>query len=130
MSQYVSWKSGDPLVGGKDPQTIKPKTWTLLEFGKNGNVIIPTVDGLAHWGMYINVEDNADAKSIMVRYIRDPKKLKDFTGATSFSFAAGHIFSHMWMFLAKKGQAVGVQVYHDGSRDLIIGTREFKASIG
>lgn len=126
--QYVSWKQGDPAIKA-DPQKIKPKTWTLLTFGKNGSLIKPTADGLAHWGMYVNVSDNADAKSLMVRFTRDPKGIADFTGANSYSFAAGHIFSHMWMFLAKKGQPVGVEVYHDGTRDLVVGTREFKSAI-
>jgi len=130
MTQYESWKSGDPLVGGTDPQKIKPKTWTLMEFGKNGTVITPVVDGIAYWGTYVNVQDNSDAKTIMVRFIRDPKKLADFTGAISYTFAAGHIFSHLWMFKAKKGQPVGVQVWHDGSKPIILGTREFKAAIG
>lgn len=130
MTQYVSWKSGDPLVGGKDPQKIKPKTWTLMVFGTNGSLITPTADGIAYWGTYINVQDFADAKTFMVRFIRDPKKLADYTGATTWSFTAGRIFSHLWMFKAKKGQPVGVQVWHDGTKDIVLGTREFKAAIG
>lgn len=126
--QYVSWKQGDPAIKA-DPQTIKPKTWTLLEFGVNGSLITPRSNGLGHWGTYINVSNGADAKNIQVRFIRDPKGKADFTGSISFDLASGHIFSHMWMFLAKKGESVGVQVYHDGTKNLTIATREFKGAI-
>ena len=128
--QYVSWKQGDPLVGGADQQTIKPKTWTLLTFGKNGSVIKPTLDALAHLGMYMNIADTGGAKQVMARFIRDPKGAADFTGAITFDATAGHIFSHMWMIQAKKGVTLGVQVYHDGAKPMKIATRELKAAIG
>ena len=127
--QYVSWKEGDPKIK-VSPQTIKPKTWTNLAFGKNGSLIKPVVNGLAHLGMYMNIADAGGAKTVMVRYIRDPKGVADFTGATSFSLSAGHIFSHMWMIQAKIGVPLAVQVYHDGTKPMKIATREFKAAIG
>ena len=108
---------------------IKPNTWTLLKFDKNV-LIKPTADGLAHLGTYINVKDFAGAKHVMVRFIRDPKGAADYTGATSWSTADGHIFSHMWMIQAKKGTPLGVQVWHDGTKNMAIATREFKAAIG
>jgi hypothetical protein len=126
--QYVSWKQGDPAIKA-DPQMIKPKTWTLLKFDKNV-LINPTADGLAHLGMYMNIKDFGNAKQVMVRFIRDPKGVADFTGATSWSPADGHIFSHMWMIQAKKGVPLGVEVYHDGTKAMAIATREFKAAIG
>lgn len=126
--QYVSWKEGDPAIKA-DPQVINPKTWTLLHFGANGELINPTVNGLAHLGTYFNVSNTGGAKTIQVRYIRDPKGAADFTGSTSFSFTAGHIFSHMWAVIAKKGTPLGVQVWHDGPKPLTISTREFKAAI-
>ena len=127
--QYVSWKQGDALVGGKDPQKILAKKWTLLKFGKN-ILIKPTADGLGHWGTYINVEDAGNATQLSVRFIRDPKGKADFTGETFIDLTKGHKVSHTWFFLAKKGVPVGVQVSHNGTKPLVIATREFKAAIG
>jgi hypothetical protein len=129
MTQYVSWKEGDPAIKA-DPESIPAKTWTLLTFGANGTVINPTVNGLAHLGTYFNVNDAGGAKTVQVRFIRDPKGVADFTGSTSFSLAAGHIFSHTWFIIGKKGTPIGVQIWHDGTKPMVIGTREFKAAIG
>ena len=128
--QYVSWKQGDPLVGGKDEQAIKPKTWTNLKFGKNGEVINPDINAFAQIATYINVKDAGGARAVHVRFIRDPKKAADFTGEISFDLALGHKFSHTWFLMAKKGTPLAVQVYHEGSKNMLIGTREFKAAIG
>jgi hypothetical protein len=128
--QYVSWKQGDPLVGGKDEQAIKPKTWTNLKFGKNGEVINPDINAFAQIATYINVKDAGGARSVSVRFIRDPKGKADFTGEVSFDLALGHKFSHTWFLMAKKGTPLAVQVYHEGSKNMMIGTREFKAAIG
>ena len=127
--QYVSWKQGDPTIKA-DQQSIPSKAWTLLSFGANGTVINPTADGLAHLGAYINVNDDGGAKSVQLRFIRDPKGAADFTGAITFDTTSGHIFSHMWMIMAKKGTSLGVQVYHEGAKPMVIGTRELKAAIG
>lgn len=128
--QYVSWKTGDKLVGGPDPQKILAKKWTLLKFGKNGSLIKPKVDGLGHWGTYINVADPGNATVLSVRFIRDPKGKADFTGETILDLAKGHKISHTWFFLAKKGMPVAVEVSHNGTKPLVIATREFKAAIG
>lgn len=128
--QYVSWKTGDPLVGGAAPQAIKPKTWTTLKFGKNGDVIKPVIDALGHFATYVNVKDAGGARSFSVRFIRDPKGKADFTGETSFDLTTGHKFSHTWFIQAKKGTPIAIQIYHEGSKNMVIGTREFKAAIG
>jgi hypothetical protein len=128
--QYESWKSGDPLVGGEDPQKIAPKTWTTLKFGKNGEMVKPAIDALAHLATYINVKDAGGARYVQVRFIRDPKGKADFTGETAFDLTAGHKFSHTWFIKAKVGTPLAVQVYHEGSANMVIGTREFKAAIG
>lgn len=127
--QYESWKQGDPTVKA-DPQVIKPKTWTNLKFGANGDVIKPVIDAVCHLGAYINVNDEGGAKTVQIRFIRDPKKAADFTGCTSFSLSSGHLFAHTWFLQAKKGVPLAVQVWHDGSKNMVIGTREFKAAIG
>ena len=127
--QYVSWTEGDPAIK-VNPQSIKPKTWTSMTFGKNGSLIKPSLDGLAHLGTYLNISDTGGAKTVMIRFIRDPKGAADYTGATSWSLSDGHIFSHMWMIQAKKGTPLAVQVWHDGTKTMKIATREFKAAIG
>jgi hypothetical protein len=127
--QYVSWKQGDPLVGGKDDQVIKPKVWTTLKFGKNGEVINPSLNAFAQLATYINVRNTGGAPAVHVRFIRDPKGSKDFTGETSFDLGLGHKFSHTWFLMAKKGTPLAVQVYHEGPKPMVIGTRELKAAI-
>ena len=57
MSEYVSWKAGDPKIKPA-PQKIKPKTWTLLKFDE-GDAITPKTAGTAIWGFYVNVDDAA-----------------------------------------------------------------------
>ena len=128
--QYVSWKQGDPQVGGEDRQSIKPKTWTSLKFGKEGELIKPDINAFAQIATYINVKESGGAKAVHVRFIRDPKGKADFTGETSFDLSLGHKFSHTWFLMAKKGTPLAVQVYHEGSKPMVIGTREFKAAIG
>lgn len=128
--QYVSWKQGDPALGAADEQPIKPKTWTNLKFGANGELIKPDINAFAQIATYINIKDDGGATDVQVRFIRDPKGAADFTGCTSFSLSAGHIFSHTWFLMAKKGTPLAVQVYHNGKKPMKIGTREFKAAIG
>lgn len=122
--EYVSWKQGDPLIKA-DPQIIKPKTWTSLKFGANGDVIIPKHDGEALWCAYINVAGTGGASQYKVRFIRDPKKLADFTGIATYGIAY-EPQTHVHFFNAKKGQPVALQVWHDGKTDMTIACREFK----
>jgi hypothetical protein len=121
--QYVSWKDD------KTPQVIPAKKWTLVVCNKL-SLITPTADGLGHFGVYLNVKDTGGSKRILVRFSRDPKKLDDFTGQHAVDLTVDNIDSHTWFFQAKKGVPIGVMVYHDGPKPLILGTREFKAAIG
>lgn len=127
MSEYVSWKAGDPQIKAM-PQKIKPKTWTLLEF-QEGNVITPQSDGTAIWGFYVNVDDPAGAKTMKLRWIREPNGIQDFTGQRTLDLNLSNIHSDIWMFNAKKGQPVGIQVYHAGTGDMTIITRECKMRV-
>ena len=124
MSEYVSWKAGDPKIKPA-PQKIKPKTWTLLEFSE-GNVITPKSSGTAIWGFYLNVDEAAGAGSLKLRWLREPNGAKDFTGQRVLNLKDSNIHSELWMFNAKKGQPVGIEVYHSGGQDLVIATRECK----
>lgn len=125
--EYTSWKTGDPTVK-LNPQVIIPKTWTLLKFDL-GSAITPQNSGNAIWGYYVNVTENGGAKTMKLRWLRDPSGSKDFTGQRTLDLSVSNIHSDLWMFNAKKGQPVGIQVYHAGTSNLIIGTRECKMLI-
>jgi hypothetical protein len=122
--EYVSWKAGDPKIKPA-PQTIKPKTWTLLKFDE-GDVITPKNAGTAMWAFYVNVNDAGGATNLQLRWIREPEGIQDFTGARTLDLKLDNIHSGLWFFNAKKGQPVGIQVYHTGAKDLVITTRETK----
>ena len=66
--EYVSWKQGDPAIKA-DPQTIKPKTWTNLKFGSNGDVIVPKNNGSALWSVYLNIDADGGASDAVVTSI-------------------------------------------------------------
>lgn len=122
--EYVSWKAGDPKIKPA-PQTIKTKTWTLLTFDE-GNVITPKNNGTAMWAFYVNVNDAGGASTLQLRWIREPQGIKDFTGARALDLKLDNIHSGVWFFNAKKGQPVGIEVYHEGKKDMVITTRETK----
>jgi hypothetical protein len=124
VTEYVSWKAGDPAIKA-DPQTIKPKTWTNLKFGSNGDVIVPKHDGQALWDAYVNIETAGGASQYKIRFIRDPKGIADFTGIASYGIAY-EPQTHVHFFNAKKGQPVAVQIWHDGKSNMVVSTREFK----
>jgi hypothetical protein len=125
--EYVSWKVGDPAIKAA-PQTIAPGKWTILNFG-TVDAIVPKHNGAAQWAFYVNVTPQKGlgiAKSLNLRFIRDPKGAADFTGQRPLDLTKGHIFSGTWFFNAKKGQPVAIQVYNTGKKTLVITTREFK----
>lgn len=124
MSEYVSWKAGDPKIKPA-PLTVKPNTWTLLTFDQ-GNAITAKSSGTAIWGFYINVNDKAGAETMKLRWLREPNGIKDFTGQRTLDLNLSNIHSDLWMFNAKAGQPVGIEVYHAGVKDMIITTRECK----
>jgi hypothetical protein len=113
----------------KHPQVIKPKTWTLLKFtNANGTftVVTPKYDQWLNWCWYINVNATGGAKKLLVRWVRDPKGAKDWTGERAMNLAFHDKDSFCWMFKGKKGVPVGIWVYHEGASNLTIGTREIK----
>lgn len=124
-TEYVSWKAGDPAIKAA-PQTIKPKTWTQLDFGAQDS-IVPKNSGIATWAFYVNVNKEGGAKSMKIRFTRDiGTKEADFTGQRTLDLGLDHIFSDTWFFKANKGQPVGLEVYHEGTAPMVITTREFK----
>ncbi len=124
MSEYVSWKAGDPKIKPA-PQKIKAKTWTLLTFDE-GSAIVPKTEGIANWAFYVNVNEPSGATKLEVRWLREPNGAKDFTGARTLDLKLDNIHSGTWFFKAKKGQPVGIEVRHNGTADMVITTRECK----
>lgn len=123
--EYVSWKAGDPKIKPA-PQTIAPKTWTQLDFGAQDS-IVPKNNGTANWAFYVNVNEKGNASKLKIRFTRDiGTKDADFTGQRTLDLNVDHIFSDTWFFNAKKGQPVGIEVYHEGTGNMVITTREFK----
>ena len=66
------------------------------------------------------------AKTMKLRWLREPNGIKDFTGQRTLDLDLSNIHSDIWMFNAKKGQPVGIEVYHAGASDMTIITRECK----
>jgi hypothetical protein len=123
--EYVSWKAGDPKIKPA-PQKIKPKVWTQLDFGAQDS-IVPKNSGIANWAFYLNVATAGGAKDMKIRFTRDiGTKDADFTGQRMLDLALDNIHSGTWFFKANKGQPVGLEVYHAGTSDMTIITREFK----
>ena len=123
--EYVSWKAGDPKIKAA-PQVIKPKAWTQLDFGAQDS-IVPKNSGIANWAFYINVNKDGGAKHLKIRFTRDiGTKEADFTGQRMLDLSLDNIHSGTWFFKANKGQPVGIEVYHEGTADMTITTREFK----
>lgn len=123
MIQYVSIKDDTTK------QSIAPKTWTLVRFTsdrKTIDVLNPVANGLAHFAWYLNVATPNGATILKARFSRDPKKLNDFTGQTFIDLECDTISSHTWFFKARKSQPVGLMVWHDGTKSLVLGTREIK----
>jgi hypothetical protein len=123
MSQYISIKDDTTK------QVIKPKTWTLVHFTMRGvkqDVVTPAENAVASWAWYLNVATPNGATMLKARFSRDPKKLNDFTGQTYIDLTRSTISSHTWFFKARKGQSVGVMVWHNGTKPLTLGTREIK----
>lgn len=125
MSEYVSWKAGDPKIKPA-PQKIAPKTWTQLDFGAQDS-IVPKTSGYANWAFYVNVKDDGGADRLKIRFTRDiGTKEADFTGQRMLDLKIDNIHSGTWFFKANKGQPVGLEVYHAGPGAMEIITREFK----
>jgi hypothetical protein len=123
--EYVSWKAGDPKIKAA-PQVIKPKTWTQLDFGAQDS-IVPKNTGIANWAFYVNVAKDGGAKNMKIRFTRNiGTKDADFTGQRMLDLALDNIHAGTWFFKAIKGQPVGLEVFHEGTAAMTIGTRMFK----
>lgn len=136
MSEYVSRKSDST---SKVPtQSLPANAWTLLEV-EGLKTIVPKGNSVAGamWAIYLNIDSPklGGATELTFRWVRDPKQVNpkgahDFTGQQTITVKKGGntIHSAVWLFMAKKGQPVGVEITHNGSKPLTLKTRETKMS--
>ena len=130
MSQYISRKSD---ATSKPPtQTLSADKWVTIE-AENLRELVPSQssDAGALWVCYLNIVTPklGGANELVLRWARDPKSVNDVTGYETRSLNKGGttFISHVWVFQAKKGQPVILQVKANGKAT--IKTRELKLAI-
>ena len=130
MSQYLSLKSDSKSKPAT--QTLKPNVWVTVEAGGQTELIATesTRTG-ALWATYLNINTPkiGGATELVLRWVRDPKGIKDATGYETKSLKKGAttFVKDLWIFQAKKGQPVILQVKANGKATLT--TRILKLNI-
>lgn len=128
MSQYISRKSD---AGSKPPTQLLPANkWVTVEV-ENLTELVPIESGTALWACYLNVQTPklAGATELTLRWTREPKGINDATGYETKTLKKGGttFIKDLWIFKAKKGQPVVLQVKANGKA--VLTTREVKLSI-
>lgn len=130
MSQYISLKSDASSKPAE--QVLRPDVWTTIE-AENITELIPTQSSAtgALFVCYLNVVTPkiAGATELTLRWVREPKGINDATGYETKTLKKGAttFVKDVWVFKAKKGQPVILQVKANGKAT--IKTRELKLSI-
>lgn len=130
MSQYISRKSD---ASSRIPtQSLQGEIWTTLEVDGLFTVI-PNADTStgALFATYLNIKTPkiGGASELTIKWVRDPKGLNDATGYQTFSLKKGGttFIKDVWLFNAKKGQPVALQLKANGKATIY--TREIKLAI-
>jgi hypothetical protein len=130
MSQYISRKSD---ASSRIPtQTLKPNEYNTLEVDGLFSVI-PNADTStgALFATYLNIKTPkiGGATELTIKWVRDPKGINDATGYQTFSLTKGGttFVKDVWLFQAKKGQPVALQLKANGKATIT--TREIKLAI-
>ena len=130
MSQYISKKSD---AKSKPPtQTLTNDKWVTIEAG-GITELIPTQSSTAGalFACYLNVNTPklGGATELVLRWVRDAKGINDATGYETKTLKKGAttFIKDVWLFQAKKGQPVILQVKANGKA--VITTRELKLAI-
>ena len=130
MSQYISKKSD---AKSKPPtQTLVSEKWITVEAG-GITKLVPTQDSDAGalWVCYLNISTPklAGATELTLKWVRDFSGINDATGYKTIALKKGGttFVTNVWVFRAKKGQPVTLQVKANGKAT--INTRELKLSI-
>lgn len=130
MTQYISLKSD---ANSKPPtQTLTNGKWVTIEAGRITKLVPnATTKTGAFWGCYLNVTSAkiGGASELIIKWVRDAAKLDDATGYETISLNKGGTtyVKDVWMFQAKKGQPVTLQVKANGKATVT--TREIKLAI-
>lgn len=135
--EYIMRKSDS--TSNPPTQKIPPGYWYQLEV-ENKRTITPkrTSKYGAYWAVYLNVfsPQRGGPSSMSVRWTRNPDgpsgvgAVYDFTGEREIPLNVGYTtkFSAVWVFKARAGQPVAVEVAHNGKVPITIRTRESKLS--
>ena len=130
MSQYLSLKSD---TTSKPPtQTLTSGNWVTIEAG-GITKLIPTETSKtgALWATYLNINTPklGGATELTIKWVRDAAGINDATGYQTFNLNKGGttFIKDLWLFQAKKGQPVTLQVKANGKATVT--TRELKLSI-
>lgn len=130
MSQYISKKSDakskpatQSLTGGK---------WVTIEAG-GITKLVPTESSRAGalFATYLNIKTPkiGGATELVIKWVRDASGINDATGYETITLKKGAttFVKDVWLFQAKKGQPVTLQVKANGKATVT--TRELKLAI-
>jgi hypothetical protein len=130
VSQYISEKSD---ARSKPPtQALTSDKWVTIEAG-GITKLVPTETSKtgALWATYLNITTPklGGATQLTIKWVRDAAGINDATGYQTFTLNKGGttFIKDLWLFQAKKGQPVTLQVKANGKATVT--TRELKLSI-
>ena len=130
MSQYISRKSD--ATSKRPTQTLQGDIWSILEV-EGLYEVVPNQDSNAGalFAAYLNIKTPkiGGASQLTIKWVRDPKGLNDATGYETITLNKGGTtyVKDLWMFQAKKGQAVAFSMKPNGKATIT--TREIKLAI-
>jgi hypothetical protein len=130
MTQYISKKSD--ATSKPATQALTSGKWVTIEAG-GITKLVPTENSKAGalWGCYLNVKTPklGGATELTLKWVRDFSGINDATGYETITLNKGGttFISNVWLFQAKKGQPVTLQVKANGKAT--VHTRELKLSI-
>jgi len=130
MSQYLSRKSDS--TNRPATQELKSGVWVTVE-ADGLTALVPTQDSVAgaFFCCYLNIKTPliGGATELVIRWVRDPKGINDVTGYETKTLKKGAttFVKDVWVFQARKGQPVVLQVRANGKG--VITTRETKLAI-
>lgn len=128
MTQYISKKS----EATAKQITLRPNVWHTVEAGGITELIAnETTRTAAFWATYLNIKTPkvGGANELVLRWVRDAKGINDATGYETKTLKKGAttFIKDVWIFQAKKGQPVILQVKANGKAT--ISTRILKLNI-
>jgi len=130
MSQYISKKSDK--TSKPATQSLTSGKWVTVEAGGITELIATESSKAgALFVCYLNVTTPklGAATELVLRWVRDPKGINDATGYETKPLKKGAttFIKDVWVFQAKKGQPVVLQVKANGKATIT--TRELKLAI-